>query len=128
MPEIKFDIGDITGLMREAWDNSEVHGFHEPISRDGVVRDASVGERLLLTVEELIEAWSHYRDGRDITEIFEVEKADGTTKPDGFPIEMADAVIRLAEMCEHYGIPLQEALVIKTEFNRGRPFRHGRII
>lgn len=46
-------------------------------------------------------------------------------KPEGIPSELADTVIRIADMCGFYGIDLQEAVEQKMRYNRTRPHRHG---
>jgi hypothetical protein len=46
-------------------------------------------------------------------------------KPTGFGIELADAVIRIMDVCGWLGIELDEMLQIKMEYNRSRPMRHG---
>lgn len=46
-------------------------------------------------------------------------------KPCGIPSELADAVIRIADLCGHMGIDLEAAIVAKMEYNKGRPFKHG---
>lgn len=46
-------------------------------------------------------------------------------KPEGIPIEIADAVIRILDECANRGIDIDEAIRIKMEFNRTRPYRHG---
>ncbi len=40
---------------------------------------------------------------------------DWTTKPDGVASELADVVIRVADMAEHYGVVLSEIRVINWE-------------
>jgi NTP pyrophosphatase (non-canonical NTP hydrolase) len=46
-------------------------------------------------------------------------------KPEGFAVELADAVIRILDLCGALGIDLEEAIRIKHEFNMTRPQRHG---
>jgi NTP pyrophosphatase (non-canonical NTP hydrolase) len=45
-------------------------------------------------------------------------RADG--KPEGFPSELADIVLRVFEMAEAHGIDMQDAMVKKNEFNKKR--------
>lgn len=70
---------------------------------------------------ELSEALEDYRNGLkpDVT-----LKDDGG-KPYGIPSELADVVIRVADMCGYYNIDLEAAVKAKLEFNRTRPYRHG---
>lgn len=47
-------------------------------------------------------------------------------KPEGFPIELADALIRLADVAEDTGVDLSEVAEIKEAYNRTREFMHGK--
>jgi len=80
----------------------------------------SVGELLALIHSELSEALEEWRDGYDLTAI-RIE--DG--KPEGFPVELADALIRVADLCGRYRIDLDRAVRVKLAYNRTRPHRHG---
>lgn len=82
--------------------------------------DRSIPECLMLIVSELAEALEDFRGGDDPQHIY-----DTCTKPCGFPIELADAVIRILDLAGHLGIDLGEALVTKHAFNLTRPVRHG---
>lgn len=50
-----------------------------------------------------------------------------TGKPEGMVVELADAVIRIMDLCEAMGLDLEGAIAAKTEYNRGRPYRHGKL-
>lgn len=54
------------------------------------INSRDIGELLMLATSELSEALEVYRDGHKLTEIWYGEKK----KPEGFPIEIADYVIR----------------------------------
>lgn len=66
------------------------------------------------------EAVEEYRKGRDPREIYY-----NGEKPEGIPIELADAVIRILDYCEFAGIDLESAISIKARYNESRPYRHG---
>jgi len=46
-------------------------------------------------------------------------------KPEGIAAELADVLIRIADTCGRYDIPLKEALEMKLAYNKTRPYRHG---
>jgi len=47
-------------------------------------------------------------------------------KPEGVDIELADAVIRIADFCGFHGIDLEFAIQAKMAYNREREFMHGK--
>lgn len=83
--------------------------------------DRNFGTSLMLVVSELAEAMEEYRNGRGKDEIW--YGPDG--KPEGIPVELADVVIRIADLCGQHGIPLVKAIHEKMAYNKTRPFRHG---
>jgi NTP pyrophosphatase (non-canonical NTP hydrolase) len=107
---------DLFEFLREAHETSVGKGFYE--------EERSVGDVIALMHTELSEAFEEYRDGHDVTEIYHVLQ-DGAQKPEGFPIELADVLIRIADFVYHRGIPLERALQEKLAFNKTRPYKHG---
>lgn len=79
-----------------------------------------VPECLMLAVTELSEAMEEYRKGYACI-IYEGEAG----KPEGMPIELADAVIRIMDLCEYLSIDLADAIKRKMAYNETRPHRHG---
>jgi NTP pyrophosphatase (non-canonical NTP hydrolase) len=79
----------------------------------------NLGEMICLIHCELSEAFEHHREGMPVY----FDGVDG--KPDGFSIELADAVIRILDLCESLGIDLERCIQIKHEYNKTRPYRHG---
>lgn len=53
------------------------------------------------------------------------EIRDDFDKPVGFPIELADVIIRIADFCGLHGIDLEEAIRFKMTYNKTRSHRHG---
>ena len=78
-------------------------------------------ESIMLMVSELSEAVEEVRKGSAGT-----YHVDG--KPEGVAIELADCVIRIMDYCESRGINLQAAIFEKHDYNKSRPYRHGKKI
>lgn len=104
----------INELVKEVGQNARDHGWW-----DGEER--TFGELIALCHSELSEALQEYRDGKEPTKTYYT----GNGKPEGIPSELADTVIRIMDMCDHYGIDLEAAILEKHEFNKTRPYKHG---
>lgn len=146
---------DIRALQKRAYATSKAHGFHDDgdTLRSRLHYWQARAERLgsLLTTEdqkelefwesmyrrylgnniallhsEASEAFEHLRDGREPDEVFFEAKADGTMKPDGHAVELADLAIRVLDTAEEHHIDLAAVMDMKMRFNEGRPFKHGR--
>lgn len=102
----------ISEMQKISWETSELKGFHKNSHHPAT--------RLMLIVSELSEACEELRKGHSPDEIY---FKDG--KPEGFPIEMADAVIRIGDLCAEHNVDLQSAIGMKLEFNTTRPLMHG---
>lgn len=81
------------------------------------------GDKIALCHSELSEALEEFRDGHGLDEVYYNENYSG--KPEGIPIELADVIIRILDMCGQYGIDIETALSIKYHYNETRPYRHG---
>ena len=86
-------------------------GFEDPEMR--------VPEAIALIHSEASEALECYRDG----EMEYSEREDG--KPEGFGVELADVIVRVADLAGALGVDLTYCLRRKLAFNRTRPHRHG---
>ena len=74
-------------------------------------KERNTGEALMLIVTELGEAMEGYR------------KQDH----DNFREELADTFIRLFDLCGGMGIDIEKEIVLKSEKNKARPYKHGKI-
>lgn len=102
------------------------HGFHED---DAGLNDIKL-LRLMFTSSlcrvhsEVSEAQDHVQRGRTVTDIW----FEPSGKPEGVPVELADAIIRIADIAATYGIDLAAALNLKMAYNRTRPWKHGKVM
>lgn len=76
-------------------------------------------ESLMLVVSEISEAAEAYREHR-MDFYFE---NDG--KPEGFFVELADAMIRILDLAEKHGVEMGMIMNQKIVYNKMRPYRHG---
>ncbi len=83
----------------------------------------NVERKLLLVVSEVAEAQEELRDGHSLTETYYGEGG----KPEGFPTECADVVIRMLGMMRSAGIDIDAVVKEKMLFNSTRPAKHGRL-
>lgn len=103
----------IQEAVKEAHEIAIDKGWHE--------EPRTFGDLIALIHSELSEALEDYRDGAIVNHIYETK--DG--KCTGVPIELADVLIRIFDMCGSYGIDLERAVTIKMEYNKTRTYRHG---
>jgi NTP pyrophosphatase (non-canonical NTP hydrolase) len=105
----------ISELINESYKTAVEKGWWE----GGAERE--VGTALMLMVTELAEAMEEHRNGHGLDEIY--HQPNG--KPEGVPVELADVIIRIADLCGHHKIPLNRALREKLAYNKTREYRHG---
>jgi NTP pyrophosphatase (non-canonical NTP hydrolase) len=103
----------VSELCRRAWRCAEHKGWHGPA-------DTPLA-KLLMIHAEVTEAAEELRAGHPPRKSY----LDATGKPCGFGSELADIVIRVADLAEVLGIDLEREIGMKIAFNETRPHRHG---
>lgn len=100
----------IRKLVEEAWETTQDKGFHT---------GRSPLEKMALIITEIAEAIEEVRAGRPNIWIGE------DSKPEGVLVELADAVIRIADYFGSEKIDMDLILRMKLDYNKTRSFKHG---
>lgn len=121
----------ITDLVVLSTEMAAAKGFSEsPVNID---------QKLLLAVGELIEAQEELRAGHSVQRVYytggngahvvdpENPVPASVGKPEGFGIELADAVIRIAHLAGACGLDLEGLIATKLAYNATRPHKHGKV-
>lgn len=109
-----------TAFQETCYQVSADHGFHE---KDGQTPDEfMIPLRLGLIHGEVAEALESFRkNGLDAPS---EHGLDGSVT--ALEEELADIVIRVADMAETHGLDLASAIQEKVEYNKTRPYKHGK--
>jgi NTP pyrophosphatase (non-canonical NTP hydrolase) len=107
-------------IQSKVANTAKEHGFWDV---DAVNDPASVDRKLMLIVGEIAEAHEEWRKGNVETYYNQTESG---AKPEGLFPELADAVIRILDLCEQMGVNLEPVLLEKDEYNEKRPYKHGK--
>ena len=101
----------VLSLQQEAYNTAEIKGWHDK-------GKPPVPESCALIVSEVCEALTSHRN-KEASLWWHEEK------PEGWGIEMADVIIRVAHFCQLHKIYLSKMIDIKMKYNLTRPYRHG---
>ncbi len=118
----------ISDVAKSIHKNASEKGWwrYKPESNATDFSNGLIAMKLLLANSELAEAFEELRSGKSPSEIYYSKAKDSELeKPEGFPIEIADCIIRLFDLCVYFNIDIENAIKVKEAFNASRAFRHG---
>lgn len=105
-----------TNAVEHGWWNSE-RNFTEVIALcHSELSEALEEDRVGKPLEYFV------RNGKDETDM---SKWNGE-KTEGAAVEMADCIIRILDWCGSQGIDIGEVIKRKHEYNKTRPYKHGK--
>lgn len=96
--------------------------------------DRTIVEELALVTTEVAEAIEEVRDNHAPAYVYRNDDRDGEVeitatspgvKPEGVGPELADVIIRVLNIATKYGIPIENHLKQKSEYNYYREVAHG---
>lgn len=105
---------ELNELVKRAHETAVRHGFWEPAPE--------IGTSIALIHSELSEALEEARAGKP-----NLYFNTGSDKPEGIAVELADTVIRIADLCGHLGIDFDDIVRRKMVYNDKRPYKHGKV-
>jgi NTP pyrophosphatase (non-canonical NTP hydrolase) len=120
---------NIKDLIKQAHDNAVEKGFYDVPYRN-------ISEILMLIVSEIAEAQEALRKNKILLSDFNFDKiyCYGELNyiifkdqiKDTFEDEIADAFIRLADLCGYLNIDIEKFIQAKMEYNKMRIEKHGK--
>ena len=84
----------------------------------------SPAECLALIHSEVSEALEEFREGVRMGVYYPGYPSN--MQPHGYGIELADALIRILDLAQHLELDMEDMIRIKMEYNKTRPYRHGK--
>ena len=103
-------INHFASMSGSIHDNAAVHGWWDEPREDGTL--------IALIMSEAAEALEALRKGNGPDE--------HCPQFSGAEVELADVIIRIMDMAEARGWNVAGAIVAKHEFNKTRPYKHGK--
>ncbi|MCP4897864.1 MAG: hypothetical protein GY906_12905 [bacterium] len=104
-------------VQEALFNNAVAHGFWQGPKRQNPL------EKLFLVTTEVAEAGEAIRNR---TADLPCEKEELAPIMSNLEEEIADTIIRLMDFAQAHGLKVGRAIIAKHEYNRGRPFKHGK--
>ena len=133
--------GLLSSIQQEAHEFARENGYWKLSEANGLPRPDQFPEKIALVHSEASEALEAYRDllsvavaptytpaFRGVLQHVWYNEEEKDLKPEGVPIELADVVIRVADIAEAFGIDLEDAVLKKMAWNReykGKAVKEG---
>ena len=102
----------INDIVKEIHDMAKEKGWWDSPRRPAEIH--------MLIVSEIAEATEAIRNNEPAFHL-----AEGSGKPEGEAVELADAIIRIMDYAGHMGWDLEQVIRAKVDYNAKRPYRHG---
>ncbi len=118
-----YQIASLKQMMELVYKNNVEHGWFDS--------DRSFGDDIALLHSEVSEAYEAFRINGDTADqtVYEDPMAPAyLSKPEGVGSELADVFIRVLDTCKRHNIDLAFEFMRKMEYNRTRPYKHGKTI
>lgn len=123
----------ITELAEQIHEVSKLKGWWDSGDRNPL-------EILMLVTSELAEAAEEFRNGMpavyyvdkytsnvvgEVEDIHYTSNVPAGAKPEGWAVEIADAIIRCLDFTAQQGVDIGAIIELKNNYNKTRPNRHG---
>ena len=117
-------------IAKQIYEANKAKGFWD--------KERNVGELLMLVVSELGEAMEAHRKGKftqplqlawffaTLDKSHAIQEVFPDHIKDTFEDEIADAIIRLLDLSAGLGIDIEGHIKAKLEYNKSRPYLHGK--
>lgn len=116
---------NINELVTTAHRNSVNKGFWDDMPGPGEPVIPYISMKLALIHSEVSEVLEELRDGHPM----DATRYTAGGKPEGIPSELADIIIRVADLAGAFpSIDLEDMVIEKMGYNSSRPYKHGRTV